>query len=205
MGPTRSKFLRLRFIDDPLNPDPGTTPPAGGGATFTQAQLDQIVQGRVAQAERAAAQAAQTALADKLGGKSLDDVLAAATAAQAAEDAAKTEAQRILDAAAATKTEADNLKSTAVTELHTFRVERALVAAGADDKATGDIRVDVPVGASVEDIATAVAGLKTRLPALFTKPVTTPPPADPGTPPAAPPAAGGGFAQGAQRAKAELG
>jgi len=201
MGPTRKQFLRLRFVEDPANPDPGTNPPAGGGATFTQAQLDQIVQGRVAQAERAAAAAAATALEQKLGGKSLDDILAQASAADAATEAAKTEAQRTLDAANATKTEAENLKSQAVNELHAFRVQRALVSAGADEKATGDIRVDVPVGASVEDIATAVTALKGRLPALFVKPAT--PPADPGTPPATPPAAGGGFAAGRDRAKAE--
>jgi|GEM_PF-3009726 len=205
MGPTRKQFLRLRFIDDPANPDPGTTPPAGGGATFTQVQLDQIVQGRVAQAERTAAQAAAAALEQKLGGKSLDDLIALSTAAAAADEAAKTEAQRDREAAAKEKADAAADRATATAELHTFRVQRALIAAGVDEKATGDIRVDVPVGASVDDIATAVAAIKTRTPALFTKTATTPPPADPGTPPAKPASTGGGFAAGAERAKAERG
>lgn len=175
---------RLRFVDDP---NAGT----GGGGTggLTQEQVDQIVQGRVAAAERAARDAAAAELATKLGGKSLDDILAAAQAAQAAEDAAKTQAQKDAEAAAATKAEAEQLRATAKSELHTTRVHAALLAAGAPEAAVSALVVPgLTVDSTPEEIKTAVTALKTTLPGLFT--ATAAITADPGNPPKPTPPAG---------------
>lgn len=135
--------------------------------TFTQEDLDRIVGERIARAERDAKKAAQDALTDKLGGATLEDLLAAHKAQADAEDAAKTEAQRLRDEAAAEKATAAEERAAAARELHDARLYRALTAAGVPDDAVGTINVDVEVGATVEDIKTAVDALKVKVPALF--------------------------------------
>lgn len=162
MGPTRRHFMRLRFAEEP-----NTGEPKAGG--ITQEQLNEIVQGRVAAAERAAKEAAEKALADKLGGASLDDVIAAAKAAKDAEDAAKSEAQRDREAAAAEKAEAEKIKAAAKAELHTTRITAALTAAGAPEKAVAAITVPgITVDSTADEIKAAVAKLKADVPGLFT-------------------------------------
>ncbi|MCR6649717.1 MAG: hypothetical protein NVV70_16860 [Cellulomonas sp.] len=170
---------RLRYMTEPITPDPTTQP----GAGLTQDQVNQIVQQRIAEATRRAEEKAQADLAAKLGGASLDDVLAAHKTAQANADALKSEAQRDREAAAREKAEAEQLKTDAAAELHITRITAALVAAGAPEKAATAITVPgVKVGATPEEIKTAVAALKTDLPGLFTAPAV--PGSDPGKGPA---------------------
>lgn len=174
---------RLRFNQPPVNPDPNSPTTAGGG--LTQEQVDQIVQGRVAAAERKAREDAQAEIAAKLDGQSLDDILAAAKAARDAEDAQKTEAQKALDAANAAKAEADKTRADAKRELFDARLTGALQRAGAPADSLDVITVPgLTVDSTPDEIKTAVDAVKTRLPALFT--VTPGQTADPGTPPPTP-------------------
>lgn len=157
---------RLRYTTEPVNPDPTAQP----GAGLTQAQVDEIVKQRVAEASRRAKETADAELKSKLGDVSLDDLLEQHKQAQAAADAQKSEAQRALDAANTAKAEAEKIKADAAAELHQVRVASALVAAGAPEAAVAAIIVPgVTVGSTPEEIKTAVDALKTTLPALFTK------------------------------------
>jgi hypothetical protein len=182
----------LRFVVDPVDPDPN---PTTGGVVFTdeqQARINQIAAEQKARGERAAKEAADAALKAKLGDLSLDDLLATHQAAKDAEDKTKSDAQRALEAANAAKAEADKLKADAVAELHSTRVTAALIAAGAPEAAVAAIKVDVAVDATPDDIKAAVAALKTRVPGLFTTATGTT--ADPGKPGGTPPVSGVGAA-----------
>lgn len=147
---------------------------------FTQEDLDRILGERIARAERDAKKAAQDALTAQLNGASLDDLLAAHKAQEEAENAAKSDAQRLRDEAAAEKTAAAEERAAAAKELHDARLYRALTAAGVPEDAVDTINVPVDVGASVEDIKAAVDALKVKVPALFG--ATPAPKANPGDP-----------------------
>lgn len=144
--------------------------------TFTQEDLNRIAAEQKARGEREA----QKAFEEKLGGKSLDDLLAAHQALTEAEEARKSETQKALEAAQAEKAAAEQAKAEAVTELHQARITAALLKAGAPEDAIGTINVPVEIGADAETITEAVQALKTKLPALFT--TTAAPSANPGTP-----------------------
>lgn len=181
------RFERLRFLDTP--PAPGTpgappAPPAPPAVvTMSQAELDALIGQRAAEAARAAKKAAEDALTAKLGDRKLDDLLSAADAAKAADDAKKTEAERALEAANAAKAEAEKDRATAKAELHTTRVHAALQAAGVPEAGVAAIIVpDLTVDSTPEEIKAAVTKLKTALPGLFT--ATPAVPSDPGKPPA---------------------
>lgn len=151
--------------------------------TFTQEDLDRILGERLAVAQRKAKQEADAELAAKLNGASLDELLEARQKVTEAENAAKTEAQRLRDEAAAEKAAAEAERQAAKLELHTARLHKALTAAGVPEDAIDTIRVDVEVGATPEDIKAAVDALKVKVPALFgAKPAPKVDPGDP-TPP----------------------
>lgn len=159
---------RLRFIEEPTPPE-GTPGAVDGFTPEQQAKIAAIAAENKARGERAAKAAAEQALAEKLGGKTLDELLAAAAAADAAQQAQMTEAQKALAAANAAKAEAEKIRTEAATELHDVRRRSALLAAGAPEDAVDLIVVpDVTVESTVEEIKTAVEALKTKLPALFT-------------------------------------
>jgi hypothetical protein len=168
----RLRNPRLRYMADPITD--GTTgvvldPRAAENAsrTFTQAEVTAFLAREKDQGERAGKAEILAGLTTRLGGRELADVIAAADAARTAEDAAKTETQRQLDAATAKGAEADKILATAKSELHQTRIRSALLAAGAPEAAIGSIAVNVEAGATPEVIAAAVATLKTAVPALF--------------------------------------
>lgn len=186
------RALKLRahaMLTEPGEPGGGgVTPPEGG--TFTQADVDRIVGEAVAKAKRGAERTAADELAGKLpDGVELDALVQAYTDRQEAERAAMTEAERVrTDAAAAVaQLEADRAafeaeKLAAAAELHTSRVQTALVRAGVPDDAVAAVNLPgVDVGADAETIAAAVENLKAKVPALFTS-STTIIDADPGKP-----------------------
>ena len=115
-------------------------------------------------------------------GTDLSAVLEAAKRATAADEAAKTQAQRDADVAAKAKADAEQLLATAAKTLHDAKVERAL--AGAVNAAIAARALDVAVGADDDAIKAAVDNLKADVPGLFS--TTAPAPgSDPGNPPAA--------------------
>lgn len=171
---------RLRFVEQPGTED-GTPGVVEGFTPEQQAKIAAIAAENKARGERAAKAAAEQALADKLGGRTLDDLLAAADAVQAAEDAKKSEAEKALEAALAAKAEAETIRSQAARELHDARVRSALLGAGVTEAGLSAVTVPgVTVESTPEEITAAVTALKTALPGLFTAKVA--PGADPGKP-----------------------
>lgn len=174
------------------DPDPAgdVDPAAGGGAggtekTFTQAELDRIVQREKASAGRSAA----TQLAESLG-MSVEDAKKLLADHAAALDAQKTQAQRDADALAAARTEAERAKADVVTARHAVAVERELVRAGLalpDDAAEREealsqasALVTVQAGADAAAVAAAVKAAKKRWPGLFAAPAKGGGSGDPG-------------------------
>jgi uncharacterized membrane protein YqiK len=167
---------RLRYLE---NPDDNP----GGGKALTQEEVNALIGQRVAEAARAAKREAEQALTAKLGGKTLEEVLAAAQAAEEAEKARMSEAERIKAEAEQVKAEAEAARAAAKAELHTTRVRAALLAAGAPEAGLDAIHLpDLTVDSTPEDIKTAVDALKAKLPGLFTGKAQAP--GDPGKPPA---------------------
>lgn len=145
---------------------------AGGGnadRTFTQDELNQKIQERL----RKDREAREKQLAEKLKGKSLDDVLAAADEHQAKLDESLTEGERKL--AEATRKEQiaeESTRKAAHAELRADSVT-ALVLAGVNPKrvtrAAEMMLGDLQKLDTIEDdsIATTVATLKEEFPELF--------------------------------------
>jgi hypothetical protein len=172
----------IRLIAGAAEGDPPADPPVS---------FDQDAVNRIAAREKAQGKAAAVAeIATQLG-MSVEDAKKVLEGHKAAEDAAKTEAQRQVDAAKAETNAAKDERAQVVAERHTLNVERALLLAGlpaGDDDAAAKLLgraaklVDVEPGADRAAIAAAVTTLKTELPALFTAtaaPGGTPPPAPP--------------------------
>ena len=181
---TNPRHTRLRFHTEPPNPDPNTNPDGTPGpVSMSQADLDALIGRRAAEAARQAKKAAEDALTAKLGDRSLDDLIAAAEAARAADDAKKSDADKALEAANTAKAEAAKDRAQAKAELYTTRVHAALLAAGVPEAGVSSVNVpDVTVDSTADEITEAVGKLKTTLPGLFTsKPVVL---SDPGNPPA---------------------
>lgn len=180
------KTPRLRFIDPPVND--GTPGAAPAAKTFTQDDVTALAAAERDQGKRAGKAAAQDEInaaikaAGLPDGTDLSAVLEAAKRATAADEAAKTQAQRELDAAAKAKADAEQLLATAAKTLHDAKVERAL--AGAVNATIAARALDVAVGADDDAIKAAVDKLKAEVPGLFS--TTAPAPgSDPGNPPAA--------------------
>lgn len=154
---------------------PAGDPAADAGKTFTQADLDRIVQREKASAGRSAA----TALAEQLG-MPLEDAKKALADFAAAQDAAKTQQQRDAEALTAALAEADRAKAEAAGARHVVAIERELVRAGLalpDDAAERDealTQAAALVAAQPGDdgtaIAAAVKATKRRWPGLFATP-----------------------------------
>lgn len=146
----------------PVEGEPAVEP------TFTQADLNKIGK----REKEAGKRAAEQAFADQLG-IPIDEAKKIIETHKAAEDAKKSEADRLKDAAAKEKSDADALKATSAGEVRTARIERALAAEKFpkidDDKATAKVvrMLDVASDASYEDVREAVKDLKKDFPSLF--------------------------------------
>ena len=177
---------------DPSNPEPVATPPAPHPlaelSPEQQAAVDQIVQGRVAQATRS-------------GANTREQEIAAYLAAQA------TEAERA-DLAEVERLRLENVEATAraaEAEARATRVQRtadattALVAAGLNTAHLSDaLRL---INTEADDLDAEVTALQARMGALFTPANETPPVPPTGiTPPRLPGSTGGGKTA-AERAK----
>ena len=180
------KTPRLRFAETPVNDGtPGAAPTA---KTFTQDDVTALAAAERDQGKRAGKAAAQDEInaaikaAGLPDGTDLSAVLEAAKRATAADEAAKTQAQRDADVAAKAKADAEAYLATAAKTLHDAKVERAL--AGAVNATIAARALDVAVGADDDAIKAAVDNLKADVPGLFS--TTAPAPgSDPGNPPAA--------------------
>jgi hypothetical protein len=170
--------------DPPTPPTPPAPPESDPPASFTQADLDRIVGREKAEAKRTA----EKQFAETLG-VTVDEAKAIIAAKNTADDAAKSEAQRALDAATATQAEAVQAKADAVRERFEAKVERALVNAGVgsgiEDPAKAAAAVTratrmVTLDTDSDDaaIAAEIEALKADVPGLFTTPT-----AAGGTPP----------------------
>lgn len=182
------KTPRLRYVETPVD---GGTPGATTGApkTFTQDDVTALAAAERDQGKRAGKAAAQDEInaaikaAGLADGTDLAAIIEAAKRATAADDAAKTQAQRELDAATKAKADAEQLLATAAKTLHDAKVERAL--AGAVNATIAARALDVAVGADDDAIKAAVDKLKADVPGLFSTATAPAPGSDPGNPPAA--------------------
>lgn len=160
-----ARMNRFRFIDAPPDPPAAPVEPR----TFTQDDLTAIATREREQGKRAGETAAQEAINAAIKAAGLDGdltaILDAAKRATAADEAAKTEAQRDAEAAAKIKAEAEQLLATAAKTLHDTKVTQAL--AGAVDPVIAARALDVPVGADDATIKAAVDQLKAKVPGLF--------------------------------------
>ena len=179
------KTPRLRFAETPVNDGtPGAAP-----KTFTQDDVTALAASERDQGKRAGKAAAQDEInaaikaAGLPDGTDLSAVLEAAKRATAADEAAKTQAQRELDAAAKAKADAEALLATAAATVHAAKVERALT--GAVNVGIAARALDVVVGADDDAIKAAVDKLKADVPGLFSTAAAPTPGSDPGNPPAA--------------------
>lgn len=200
---------------------PAPTPPGGDGGgdekTFTQADLDRHA-GRV---RSEATKAAERKLAEDLG-VPIDQAKKLIADAKAAEDAAKTDAERLRDGAAAAKTQAEQDRAAAAAEKFAAKLERRLasagVGAGIEDEAQAAavmaraLRVvNLAADASDDDITAEIDQLKADIPGLFGtqvpapacgQPATVPSGVTPGKPPAGGQQPATGMDAGRARAKA---
>lgn len=163
-------------------------PEDGGGEekveqkTFTQEDVNRLTAEAAAKAKRTAETAAKEALKEKLGDAKLEELIALAEAQKTADDAKKTEAEKLLEQAQAAQKAADEALADAKTKAHDARVRAALRDAGAPQTALNAITVpDITVESTDEDVTAAVTALKTAIPGLFTG-TTTGTDADPGKP-----------------------
>ena len=182
------KTPRLRFAETPVND--GTPGAAPAAKTFTQDDVTALAAAERDQGKRAGKAAAQDEInaaikaAGLPDGTDLSAVLEAAKRATAADEAAKTQAQRDADVAAKAKADAEAYLATAAKTLHDAKVERAL--AGAVNATIAARALDVAVGADDDAIKAAVDKLKADVPGLFSTTAAAPTPgSDPGNPPAA--------------------
>lgn len=170
------KTPRLRFIDPPVNDGtPGAAPRRRSRRTTSpHSPPPNATRGK--RAGKAAAQDEINAAIKAAGlpdGTSLSAVLEAAKRATAADEAAKTQAQRDADVAAKAKADAEAYLATAAKTLHDAKVERAL--AGAVNATIAARALDVAVGADDDAIKAAVDKLKAEVPGLFSTTAAAPP------------------------------
>lgn len=157
-------------------PAPPATPPAPAGEkTLPQAEVDRIVQGRVAEATRKA----EKAIADKLG-VDPEEAAKLLKAQREAADKDKGEAEKAREALAKAEQRAADAEAKAAAAEHSTKVREALrtaeVAADRVSRASQSLLADVEVGATDDEIKTAVEALKKEIPEWFgsTKPATAP-------------------------------
>jgi hypothetical protein len=156
---------------DPPEGDPADPPAGGAPKTFTQEDLTRIATAESAKGKRAGAAEVAAEL-----GMTVAEAKALIATATAANDAAKTEAQKATDAAAASKTASDALGVTAAATILASKVTRALLIAGIAPQVDGKDNpqlalaarlVDVPADADDAAITAAIASVKTQAPSFF--------------------------------------
>ncbi len=193
-------------------PTPVVQLPATGG--LTQDAVNAIV-ARETDRAKAAGITAATAEFEKTLGMSVADVAKLLQDRQAADDAAKSDAQKALEKATRDSAAAATVTATAKAEVFATRAERSLLRAGLAIPADAKPEVVDALLTRVRGMLTAgidadaaaidadVTALKATFPALFA-PATTPPPpgTDPRTRPTGAPAPTGGLAAGLARATA---
>jgi hypothetical protein len=183
-----------------------TPPPSIGDsapAPKPDAAIDQDTFNKVVSREKAqAASAERKRILEEAGVGSLDQLRATIKAYSEAQDAAKSEVQKAVEAANTEMEAARSERQAVARERHTLNVEKALAASGARDNLSDLAKlVDVEVGADPAAVEAAVEAVKTKFSALFG--YTTPPASEPsgGGPAARPSNAQDALSKGADRAK----
>lgn len=200
-----TKFVRSLTFTASESGEPGT----GGGETvprtFTQEEVNQIAAAEKDKARRAAERAHAEAWQEQFGDVKPEDIAARLQAIQEAEEAQKSEAEKALDEANRIKAEAEATAAAAAAELHSTRVQAAILAANGDPEKAHQVArlVDADKGASVDEIAEAVNKVKTDFPALFGQ--KNVPNTDPGNGPASKNGPTDRWAAGRERAKQRFG
>ena len=163
---------------DPPEGDPADPPAGGAPKTFTQDDLTRIATAESAKGKRAGAAEVAAEL-----GMTVAEAKALIATATAAQEAAKTEAQKATDAATAAKTAADAATATAAQTILASKVTTALVIAGITPQVDGKANpalamavrlVDVPADADDAAITAAIDIVKAAAPAFFAPPVPKP-------------------------------
>lgn len=165
--------------DPPPPPPPAPpAPPTDEKVTRTKAEDDAHAKGIRVEAERNAKKAAEKALADSLG-VSLEDAKKIITDQKAAQEAAKGETQKALDAAKAREDAATARETAAAAKERQTDAKAALIAAGiklpekAEDRAkklsraTSLLLAEAGDDADEAAIAAAAETLKAEMPELF--------------------------------------
>ena len=196
--------------DPPAPPAPGTDPPAPPAddptkvtVTKTQAELTAMFAAEHAKGKRAGKSEFEQQVATELG-VSIADAKKVIADHNAAQEAAKTEAQRLQDAAQAREQAAADREAAANARAHNLRVKEALLDAGVNRSKADRLRAQVTVAPDADDDAlkAAVEELRTDFPEQFTGEGGGPGPVDgngKGKPPAKN-APTGGFTRGQERA-----
>lgn len=136
--------------------------------TFTQDEVTALLAAEAAKSKRAAAKSAQEDLEKKLEGASLDDLIAAHKAAKEADDAKKSEAERLLEQAQQTQAEAARALAEAKKTAHKAVVDAALITAGLPKEGLSAITLpNLTVESTEDEIKAEVEKLKATLPGLF--------------------------------------
>jgi hypothetical protein len=157
----------------------GNDPKASEAKTFTEEQLDRIVGKRAREAETKAKQAAEIAIADQLG-VTVEEAKKIIEASKQAEEAQKSEIDKLREQNESIKKESDSKFADAQREHHIDRAKLCLTRSGialpedeeAAEKALNRVvgLVSVPVGASVDEIKENITELKSEFESLFTQP-----------------------------------
>ena len=151
---------------------------AAADKKFTQDDLTRIATAEAAKGKRAGAAEVAAEL-----GMTVAEAKVLIEGAKAAQEAAKTEAQKATDAATASKTASDALGVTAAATILASKVTTALVIAGIAPQVDGKVNpalamavrlVDVPADADDAAITAAIAAVKAAAPAFFAPPVPKP-------------------------------
>ena len=170
-----SPFAGLAFgmlCVDPPEGDPAD-PPAGGAPakTFTQEEMTRVATAESAKGKRAGAAEVAAEL-----GMTVAEAKALIATANAAQEAAKTEAQKATDAAAASKTASDALGVTAAATILASKVTTALLVAGIAPQVDGKTNPQLAMAARLVDVAAdaddaaitaAIAAVKVAAPTFF--------------------------------------
>ena len=151
---------------------------AAADKKFSQDDLTRIATAEAAKGKRAGAAEVAAEL-----GMTVAEAKALIATATAAQEAAKTEAQKATDAATAAKTAADAATATAAQTTLASKVTMALVIAGVTPQVDGKANpalamaarlVDVPADADDAAITAAIDLVKAAAPAFFAPPVPKP-------------------------------
>lgn len=153
---------------DPPDPDPGgggeDPPDPKGQKTFSQDDVKRIA----VKEKREGREAAERALAEKLG-VPIDDAIRLLKEAKEQEERNKTEAQKGLEKEQKRATEAEAKAAEAEARAFTSDVKLALVLEGVNQQRLEHAikLVDVAPGASEDDLKAAIGKLKEDLPEMF--------------------------------------